>query len=182
MAGIRTAHRRRQGALRRIEQLRCLEHRAGERACGSEKHGWADQRAEPIQSAHPRCRAGSRARRDYGVGIIPWSPIGGGVLAGDLHGAGEGRRKGHDYSETVAAKREKYFALCRKIGHEPAVVALAWLLHNPVVTAPIIGPRTLDQLESGVKAIDVALDAETLKELDAIFPGPGNQAPEAYAW
>jgi aryl-alcohol dehydrogenase-like predicted oxidoreductase len=61
-------------------------------------------------------------------------------------------------------------------------VGLAWLLHNPVVTAPIIGPRTMDQLESAARAVDVELDAETLAELDEIFPGPGNQAPEAYAW
>ena len=73
-------------------------------------------------------------------------------------------------------------AVCREIGEEPAVVALAWLLHNPVVTAPIIGPRTMAQLESAVRATELVLDEETLGRLDEIWPGPGNQAPEAYAW
>jgi len=61
-------------------------------------------------------------------------------------------------------------------------VALAWLLHNPVVTAPIIGPRTVQQLEAAVRATDVSLDADALKWLDEIFPGPGGEAPWAYAW
>jgi aryl-alcohol dehydrogenase-like predicted oxidoreductase len=85
----------------------------------------------------------------------------------------------------VEAKRdqlEKYENLCREIGHPPGEVALAWLLHNPVVTAPIIGPRTMEQLESAVRAASIELDAETLKKLDEIFPGPGGEAPMAYAW
>jgi aryl-alcohol dehydrogenase-like predicted oxidoreductase len=61
-------------------------------------------------------------------------------------------------------------------------VALAWLLHNPIVTAPIIGPRTIEQLESSVRATQIKLDEEILKRLDEIFPGPGGEAPEAYAW
>jgi aryl-alcohol dehydrogenase-like predicted oxidoreductase len=61
-------------------------------------------------------------------------------------------------------------------------VALAWLLHNPVVTAPIIGPRTLEQLDGSLKALKVKLDAKRLADLDKLFPGPGGTAPEAYAW
>jgi aryl-alcohol dehydrogenase-like predicted oxidoreductase len=61
-------------------------------------------------------------------------------------------------------------------------VALAWLLHNPAVTAPIIGPRTLEQLEAAVRATEIVLGADVLKRLDDIFPGPGGAAPEAYAW
>ncbi|TVQ29593.1 MAG: aldo/keto reductase, partial [Spirochaetaceae bacterium] len=77
---------------------------------------------------------------------------------------------------------EKYEALCKELGHAPAEVALAWLLHNPVVTAPIIGPRTVDQLESAVRATEIRFDDATLAKLDQIFPGPGGEAPKAYAW
>jgi aryl-alcohol dehydrogenase-like predicted oxidoreductase len=59
---------------------------------------------------------------------------------------------------------------------------LAWLLRNPAVTAPIIGPRTVEQLDGAIDALDVRLDDETVAELDRIFPGPGGAAPEAYAW
>jgi aryl-alcohol dehydrogenase-like predicted oxidoreductase len=68
------------------------------------------------------------------------------------------------------------------MGESPAVVGLAWLLHNPVVTAPIIGPRTMEQLESAVRATELKLDEEILKKLDEIWPGPGGEAPKAYAW
>jgi aryl-alcohol dehydrogenase-like predicted oxidoreductase len=61
-------------------------------------------------------------------------------------------------------------------------VGLAWLLHNPVVTGPIVGPRTIMQLESSLRALDITLSAEVLKRLDVIWPGPGGEAPEAYAW
>jgi aryl-alcohol dehydrogenase-like predicted oxidoreductase len=122
------------------------------------------------------------ACREYGVGIIPWSPLGGGALAADVHDDGSGRRSGRTYDESTQKRLEEFSALCAKLGETPPVVALAWLLHNPVVTAPIIGPRTVEQLESAVRAIDVKLDDETLARLDELFPGPGNQAPEAYAW
>jgi aryl-alcohol dehydrogenase-like predicted oxidoreductase len=59
---------------------------------------------------------------------------------------------------------------------------LAWLLHNPVVTAPIIGPRTVEQLKENKQAPEIILSEETLKQLDDIFPGPGGEAPQAYAW
>jgi aryl-alcohol dehydrogenase-like predicted oxidoreductase len=120
--------------------------------------------------------------REYGVGIIPWSPLGGGALAGDLHGDPSGRRAGREYDAKTARQRRQFAALCAKLGEEPATVALAWLLHNPVVTAPIIGPRTIDQLESAVRAVDLGLSGKTMERLGAIFPGPANQAPEAYAW
>ena len=122
------------------------------------------------------------ACRDYGVGILPWSPLGGGALAGDSNDDGSGRRTGRSYDDATASKRTAYHALCRDIGEEPATVALAWLLSNPVVTAPIIGPRTVAQLESSIRATQLDLDSETLVRLDQIFPGPGDQAPEAYAW
>lgn len=125
------------------------------------------------------------ACREYGLGLIPWSPLGGGLLGGALQKASQGRRSNEDFQARVEAKRgklEAYEALCREISEPPAVVALAWLLHNPVVTAPIIGPRTLDQLESAARATEITLDEETLDKLDEIFPGPGGEAPKAYAW
>lgn len=121
----------------------------------------------------------------YGLGVIPWSPLGGGLLGGALEKYNTGRRSSENFQKQVEAnhsKLERYEALCRELGEPPAAVALAWLLTNPVVTAPIIGPRTLDQLESAVHATEIRLDAETLAKLDEIFPGPGEPAPKAYAW
>ncbi len=121
----------------------------------------------------------------YGLGLIPWSPLAGGLLGGALEKVDSGRRSNEDFVKRVEEKRtqlEAYENLCRDIGHPPGEVALAWLLHQPVVTAPIIGPRTMEQLESAVRATDIELDAETLARLDEIFPGPGGEAPKAYAW
>ena len=121
----------------------------------------------------------------YGLGLIPWSPLARGLLGGALEKMQTGRRIGEDFEKEVAENREKlekYEALCREIGYPPGEVALAWMYHNPIVTAPIIGPRTMEQLESAVRATDIILDEETLKKLDEIFPGPGGEAPKAYAW
>jgi aryl-alcohol dehydrogenase-like predicted oxidoreductase len=122
---------------------------------------------------------------EYGLGIIPWSPLGGGLLGGALQKAQEGRRSSEGTQRQVEQNREKleaYEGLCAELGAPPANVALGWLLHQPGVTAPIIGPRTLDQLDQSLGALDVPLTDETLGRLDEIFPGPGGQAPEAYAW
>jgi aryl-alcohol dehydrogenase-like predicted oxidoreductase len=121
----------------------------------------------------------------FGVGLIPWSPMGGGILCGVLEKAKEGRRTREPLQKSVEKLKpqiEAYEKLCKEINQKPADVALAWVLNNPVVTSPIIGPRTVGQLEENTKALDVKLDDETLKRLDEIWPGPGNQAPEAYAW
>lgn len=125
------------------------------------------------------------ACRHYGLGLIPWSPLAGGLLGGALAKRDKGRRSGEGFEKRVEEKRprlEKWEALCRELGEEPANVALAWLLHNPAVTAPIIGPRTLDQLTGCIRSTEIKLDAEVMKKLDAIFPGPGGEAPKAYAW
>ena len=125
------------------------------------------------------------ACRHFGLGIIPWSPLGGGLLGGALQKASEGRRGSDDFQKKVEKKRpqlEKYEALCKSIEQPPATVALAWLLANPVVTAPIIGPRTMDQLTSALPVPSVKLSPETMKALDEIWPGPGGEAPKAYAW
>jgi aryl-alcohol dehydrogenase-like predicted oxidoreductase len=126
----------------------------------------------------PACQA-------YGLGLIPWSPLAGGLLGGVLQRLSEGRRASEGVRRAVEAHRpalEAYERLCRELGEEPANVALAWLLHNPVVTAPILGPRTREQLDGSLRALEIALPAEVLRKLDEIFPGPGGPAPEAYAW
>lgn len=120
-----------------------------------------------------------------GVGILPWSPLGGGLLGGVLQKTSEGRRTAEFVQARLAKQRpqvEAYESLCNAIGSPPGEVALAWLLANPVVTAPIIGPRTMQQLDSAIHATEVTLDDDTLRKLDEIFPGPGGSAPEAYAW
>lgn len=125
------------------------------------------------------------ACRSYGLGLIPWSPLNRGLLGGVLGGPSDGRRSGKDFEEEVnqhRAQLERYEKFCEKLGEKPAVVGLAWVMSNPVVTAPIIGPRTLDQLEDAVRATDLVLGPEALDELDEIWPGPGGEAPQAYAW
>ena len=125
------------------------------------------------------------ACKNFGVGLIPWSPMGGGILCGVLEKAKEGRRMREPLQKSVEKLRpqlEAYEKLCSEAGIKPADVALAWVLSNPVVTAPIVGPRTINQLEENAKASELTLDEDTLNKLNEIWPGPGNQAPEAYAW
>jgi len=125
------------------------------------------------------------ACKHYGLGLIPWSPLAGGLLGGALKKSKSGRRTDENFVRQADKKLhqiQKYETLCEDIGHPPGEVALAWLLHNPMVTAPIIGPRTIEQLESAVRATAIQLDEEILKKLDEIFPGPGGEAPMAYAW
>ena len=125
------------------------------------------------------------ACREFGLGLIPWSPLGGGLLGGVLQKAAEGRRANERMQQTIERLRPKleaYEGLCAQLGETPANVGLAWLLHNSIVTAPIIGPRTLQQFEESLRAVEIQLSTETLKQLDTIWPGPGGEAPEAYAW
>ncbi len=160
------------------------------------------------------------ACQGYGLGVLPWSPLHGGLLGGILArqavasttvastpaaattgaatmgaattgaattGASSdaGRSGGGRAVEMLGDRREQiaaYEAFCSESGVPPAEVALAWLLHQPAVTAPIAGPRTLDQFEHAVHAATVTLDEKALARLDEIFPGPGGAAPEAYAW
>ncbi len=121
----------------------------------------------------------------YGLGVIPWSPLEGGLLGGVLETAEKGRRASEQMQARVNKMRPQLQAwedFCKELGERPADVALAWMLKNPVITAPIIGPRTMEQLTNAVRAMDIVLSDEQMKKLDEIFPGPGNQAPEAYAW
>jgi aryl-alcohol dehydrogenase-like predicted oxidoreductase len=126
----------------------------------------------------PACEA-------YGLGLIPWSPLAGGLLAGALQKQATGRRAGEGVQRGIekhGARLEAWEELCRNLGEQPADVALAWLLSRPAVTAPIIGPRTAEQLDGSLRALEIRLSEETLGRLDEIFPGPGGAAPEAYAW
>jgi len=121
----------------------------------------------------------------YGIGLIPWSPLARGLLAGALTPATVGRRADQDVQREAQKHRpalEAFERLCQELGERPADVALAWLLHQPAVTAPIIGPRTLEQLVDTMRVMNLTLGKETLKQLDDLFPGPGGPAPEAYAW
>jgi aryl-alcohol dehydrogenase-like predicted oxidoreductase len=123
--------------------------------------------------------------REYGLGLIAWSPLAGGLLAGTLQKAREGRRAGPAMQQIVEQRRrslERYEELCYELGERPAHVGLAWLLRNPVLTAPIVGPRTVEQLEGSLRALEIKLGDDTLQGLDEIWPGPGGEAPEAYAW
>ena len=126
----------------------------------------------------PACQA-------YGIGIIPWSPLARGLLGGALSPSTSGRRAEEDVQKEIATHRPKleaYEQFCRRHQLAPAAVALAWLLHQPAVTSPIIGPRTTEQLTSAVQSLDLSLSTEQCRELEQIFPGPGGAAPEAYAW
>ncbi len=123
------------------------------------------------------------AAAEHGIGVIAWSPLAGGLLGGNaLHPAAGSRSARIHEVEQHRAQLAAFSALCRELGESEASVALAWTLVHPAMTAPIIGPRTPEQLESALRAVDLRLDEAVLKRLDEIFPGPGGEAPNAYAW
>jgi aryl-alcohol dehydrogenase-like predicted oxidoreductase len=121
----------------------------------------------------------------HGLGILPWSPLQGGLLGGVLRKQREGKRRLDGRAAAAVANNreqiEAYEDFADELGHEPADVALAWLLQQAAVTAPIVGPRTQEQLDAAVRALDVTLDDKALARLDEIFPGY-QTAPEQYAW
>lgn len=120
----------------------------------------------------------------YGIGVIPWSPLNRGVLGGMLKNESTGRRGNDEARGILAAHRdqiEQWEDFCAGFGAEPAQIATAWLLHQPAVTAPIVGPGTLAHLETALRAAELTLDSSALARLDEIWPGPG-AAPESYAW
>jgi aryl-alcohol dehydrogenase-like predicted oxidoreductase len=125
------------------------------------------------------------AAQEYGLGVIPWSPLQGGLLGGVIRKENQGVRRtegrAKEALEKLRPQIEQYEALAEELGYEPGDVALAWLLHQPAVTGPIVGPRTMEQLESAVRAVDIKLDDKTLAKLDEIFPGY-KTSPEDYAW
>ncbi|MEE1755700.1 aldo/keto reductase [Streptomyces sp. SP18CS02] len=127
------------------------------------------------------------AAQEYGLGVIPWSPLHGGLLGGVIKKESEGARRTQGRSAdaladtSVREQIQAYENLLDKHGLLPGEVALAWLLTRPGVTGPIVGPRTAEQLDSALRAVELELPQEVLTELDAIFPGPG-PSPEAFAW
>ena len=156
-------------------------HRLGQPGLVSEQSVYSLKNRAIESEVVPACRA-------YGLGILPWSPLSSGVLAGStLKSESDGARRSSPRVQTqlddaTRSRINAYEGLCKELGHAPATVALAWLLHNPVVTAPIIGPRTMEQFTSALSAIELKLDEATLKQLDEIWPGPGGEAPKNYAW
>src|ERR1700733_7023658 len=125
------------------------------------------------------------AAEDYGLGVIPWSPLASGLLGGIVRKERDGsRRYGDNVKRTLEAKRpqlQAYEDLCAELGEEPGTVGLAWLLTRPAVTGPIVGPRIPEHLDSAVRGVDVTLDATVFTRLDELFPGH-KTAPEDYAW
>ncbi|RAP77506.1 aldo/keto reductase [Paenibacillus montanisoli] len=124
------------------------------------------------------------AALEHGLGVIAWSPLDGGLLGGNALNPVAGSRTSNN-QELVQKHRgqlELFAKLCRELGESEANVALAWTLAHPAMTAPIIGPRTLEQLQNALRAVEIKLDEAALKRLDEIFPGPGGEAPKAYAW
>ena len=123
------------------------------------------------------------ACREYGLGLIPWSPLAGGLLAGGGD-ASTGRRQSAEMQKVVAERKEQlsqFDRLCRELGESPSAIALSWLLHQPGVAATIIGPASVEQLKSVLQVPDIRLEPPTLEQLDEIFP-PCGESPEAYAW
>ncbi len=125
------------------------------------------------------------AAQEYGLGILPWSPLHGGLLGGVLRKERDGKRRtegrAKDALEAHRSQIERWEELCEQLGEEPAIVGLAWLLQRPGVAAPIIGPRTVDQLTQALRALELTLDEETLSRMDEIFPG-FKTSPEDHAW
>ena len=125
------------------------------------------------------------AAQKYGLGLIPWSPLQGGLLGGVLKAQDDGGRRAERRVQDLLAKHrdriQAYEDLAAELQIEPGILALAWLLHQPAVSAPIIGPRTSGQLDDALAALDLELDEDTLAALDTIFPGH-RPAPEDYAW
>jgi len=123
--------------------------------------------------------------QSLGLGVIPWSPLAGGLLGGVLKQTDAGRRASEGMKKEIEKRRsslEKWEQCCRDMGEEPGNVAIAWLLRNPAVTSPIIGPRTMDQLTGIMRSLEIRISDDMLKKFDEIWPGPGGPAPQAYAW
>jgi aryl-alcohol dehydrogenase-like predicted oxidoreductase len=120
----------------------------------------------------------------YGLGIIPWSPLEGGLLGGVIKGSGKKRRSSDEVKNKLEknySQIEKWEKFCKEIGEKPADVALAWLINQTAVTAPIIGPRTLEQVKKTIRAVEINLDENMLQKIDEIFP-PAGIAPQYYSW
>jgi len=126
--------------------------------------------------------------RTYGVAVIPWAPIAGGLLSGKYR-LGQSRPEGARYEKGAFANRdndkalervERYLELCDAREWVPARFALAWCLAQPGITSPIIGPRSSEQLADYLAAADLKITADDLKEVDGIFE-PGTHVSNYYS-
>ncbi len=151
--------------------------RRGSLGLVSEQSKYSLLQREIEMEVAPACEA-------YGVGIIPWSPLAGGALAGIMKGQEGVRRKG-DWTDKLRAEKGEILTrwedLCEGLGESPADVAIAWTLTKPFVASPILGPRTVEQLESSARTPEIELSPETLAKIDELFP-PFKTSPEHYAW
>lgn len=121
------------------------------------------------------------ACRELGVGLMTYSPLAGGILAG-YNKIKERKRFAENDVLHLRDKLQAYDQLCAELGENPSDVAVAWILNNKIVTSVILGPRTVEQLEDCVKALEIKLPEDFLKKLDEIWSGPAGEAPECYAW
>jgi aryl-alcohol dehydrogenase-like predicted oxidoreductase len=143
----------------------------------SEQHKYSLLCREPELEVLP-------SAKHHGIGVVAWSPLAGGLLGENALNPQKGSRSAQE-SNAIEAKRpqlERFAALCKELGESQSNVGLAWVLANPALTAPIIGPRTQKQFENSLRAVEIVLAEDTMDELNNIFPGPGKPAPEAYAW
>ena len=123
------------------------------------------------------------ACKEYGLGVITWSPLSGGLLALN-DDDGTGRRQSKSIKSAAQSRSDqlsRFGDLCSSIGETPTAVALAWLLNQGGVTSNIIGPGSRAQLASVLHVPTMQISQETLATIDEIFP-PIGTAPEAYAW
>ena len=123
------------------------------------------------------------ACKEYGLGVITWSPLSGGLLALN-DDDGTGRRQSKSIKSAAQSRSDqlsRYGDLCKSIGETPSALALAWLLNQSGVTSNIIGPGSRAQLASVLHVPTMQISQETLATIDEIFP-PIGTAPEAYAW
>ena len=116
---------------------------------------------------------------DEGIGVIPWSPLARGFLAGNrsrADRAGEtARAKSDDYAQQMYFSDSDFdvvdqvVALAERRGVKPAQIALAWMLHKPGITAPIVGASKMPQLDEALEALSIRLDAEEMAALEAPY-------------
>ncbi len=145
----------------------------------SEQHKYNLLCRYPELEVLPVCKA-------LGIGFIVYSPLHGGLLSRDIRSSEKSQRMESDFvKKEIDKHRSKlsiFSKLCRELDVQEAKVALKWLLSNPNITSIIIGPRTVDQIEKSIEALEINLDTDTMQRLDEIFQGPGGEAPKAYAW
>lgn len=133
------------------------------------------------------------AAKRFGVGILVYMPLSGGLLTGNRKPDAGSRTAAvaEEYGITLEGNTmlDDYEALCKEIGEEPRNVAIAWTLAHPAVTSAIVGVRTVEQLEGVIRAAEIELEPDVVKRLNDIFPVSqgrelrnNEETPEAYAW